>query len=51
MMEISQLSQPFFIIYKEFIFLFYTYVYKSLIWVPKLHAPKTDQTMPKLLSN
>ena len=48
-MEISGLLQPFIIIYKEFRFFFDTYVYKSLIWSPELHAPKIDKTMSKSL--
>ena len=47
-MEIFGLLRPLIIIYKEFIFFFHTYVHKSLIWEPKLHAPKIDKTMSKL---
>ena len=38
-----------YIIYKEFIFLVHTYVYKFLFWTPILHAPKINQTMSNLL--
>ena len=27
----------------------FRYAYKALIWVPKLHGPKIDKTMSKLL--
>ena len=37
------------LIYKEFEFFTDTDVYKFLIGVPKLHAPKTDIKMPKSL--
>ena len=50
-MEISGLLRPFAIIYKEFKILFHTYVYKSLIWALKFHAPKIRETMSKLLWN
>ena len=50
-MEISGLLQPFIIIYEEFKFFFHISVYKSLIWVPKLHVPKINKTMSKLLWN
>ena len=48
-MGISGILQPFIIIFKEFKFFFQAYVYKSLIWVLKLHVPKIDKTMSKLL--
>ena len=48
-MEISGLLRLFIIIYKEFKFFFGTYVYRSLIWAPKLHAPKTNKKTSKLL--
>ena len=50
-MEISGLLRPFAIIYKEFKIFFHTYVYKSLIWALKFHAPKIRETMSKLLWN
>ena len=43
-MEISGLLRPFIIIHREFKFFFHTYIYKSLICVPKLRAPKLDKT-------
>ena len=49
-MEISELSRPFIIIYKELKFFFHTYGYKSLIWA-LLHTPKIDKTMSRLLYN
>ena len=45
-MKISQLLQPFSIIYKEFTFLFHTYVYKSLIWAPNCMCPKLIKRSP-----
>ena len=30
---------------------FFRYAYKALIWVPKLHGPKIDNAMSKLLEN
>ena len=43
-MGISGLLRSF-TIYQEFKLYFRAYVYKSLIWVSKLHASKTDYTM------
>ena len=37
------------LIYKEFIFFTDNDVYKFLIWVCKLHVPKINKTMSKLL--
>ena len=48
-MEILGLLQPFIIIYKEIKFFFDIFVYNPLIWVPKLHAPKIDKTVSKLV--
>ena len=48
-MKISRLLQPFLMIYKEYNFLFCTYICKFLIQVTKLHVPKIDKTMFQLL--
>ena len=48
-MDISGLLQACFIIYKEFLFLTHAEVYKSLVWMFKLCAPKIDKAMSKLL--
>ena len=49
MMENFGPLQLFIIIYKEFKFFFHAYIHKSLICAPRLHAPKIDKTMSKLL--
>ena len=43
---ISGLLQPFITTFKEFNFFHHTYIHKSLILAPKLHAPKIDKTCP-----
>ena len=42
-MDISGLLRLFIKFYKEFQLLFHTHKYKSLIWAPKLHAPKINK--------
>ena len=32
-----------------YIYIYIPEIYKSLIWTPKLHAPKIDKTMSKSL--
>ena len=46
-MEAPELLQPIIIISKEFKFFFLVYIYRSLIWAPKLHAPKINNVMSK----
>ena len=48
-MEIFGLLQTIIIIYKEFKFFSYTYVYKSVTWTRKLHVPKINKVMSKSL--